>query len=74
MVDSAREKPVHNPSEQDNDDGLVVIKPATLVTEDIERRIQLAGLNTIQANKYKKTMEILEMTESGLRTSEIAKR
>ena len=74
MVDSAREKPVHNPSEQANDDGLVVIKPATLVTEDIERRIQLAGLNTIQANKYKKTMEILEMTESGLRTSEIAKR
>ena len=60
IVDSAYEKSVPDPSEQDNDDGLVVIKPATLATEDIERRIQLAGLNTIQANKYKKTMEILE--------------
>ena len=74
IVDSAYEKSVPDPSEQDNDDGLVVIKPATLATEDIERRIQLAGLNTIQANKYKKTMEILELTESGLRTPEIAKR
>jgi DNA-binding NarL/FixJ family response regulator len=74
MVDSAYEKPAADPSEQDNDDGLVVIKPATLAAEDIERRIHLAGLKTIQANKYKKTMEILELTESGLRTPEIAKR
>jgi hypothetical protein len=74
MVDSAYEKPEPNTSEQDNDDGLVVIKPATLAAEDIERRIHLAGLKTVQANKYKKTMEILELTESGLRTPEIAKR
>ena len=74
MVDSAYEKPVPDTSEQDNDDCLVVIKPATLTAEDIERRIHLAGIKTVQANKYKKTMEILELTESGLRTPEIAKR
>ena len=74
MVDSAYEKPVLDPSEQDSDVGLVVIKPATLAVDDIERRIHFAGLNSAQTNKYKKTMEILELTESGLRTPEIAKR
>ena len=74
MVDSAYELPMPDTSEEDNIDGLVVIKSATLAEDDIERRIHLAGLKTRQANKYKKTMEILEMTESGLRTSEIAKR
>jgi len=72
MVDSACEKPVI--SEPDNDNCLVVIKPTTLAAEDMERRIHLAGLKTVQANKYKKTMEILELSESGLHTSEIAKR
>jgi len=73
-VDSAYEKPVPDTSEEDNNDGLVVIKPATLAEDDIGRRIHLAGLKTRQTNKYKKTMDILELTESGLRTSEIAKR
>ena len=74
LVDSAYEKPVPDTSEEDNNDGLVVIKPATLAEDDIERRIHLAGLKTRQTNKYKKTMDILELTESGLHTSEIAKR
>lgn len=72
MVDSAHEKP--DTSEQVDGEGLVVIKQATVAAEDLERRIHLAGLKTTQANKYKKTMETLELTESGLRTQEIAKR
>jgi DNA-binding NarL/FixJ family response regulator len=71
MVDSACEKPASDASE---DKGVVVIKQATVAAEDIERRIHLASLKTAQANKYKKTMKILELTESGLRTPEIAKR
>jgi predicted transcriptional regulator len=73
MVDSAYEEPVFNAADQTDNDCLVVVKPATLVVEDIESRIHLAGLNKVQANKYKKTLEILELTESGLRTQEIAK-
>ena len=75
MVDSASEKSIPDTCRQDNDtQGLVVIKPTTVTVNDIERRIHLAELNIRQANKYKKTMEILELAESGLRTSEIAKR
>ena len=75
MVDSACEIPeADTSSDQDTDNCLVFIGPATLTTEDIERRIQLAGLTTRQANKYKKTLNILELTEGGLRTPEIAKR
>jgi len=61
-------------SVQDNDDCLVVMAPAILAEDDLERRIHLTGLTDRQADKYKKTMEVLELTESGLRTSEIAKR
>lgn len=67
MVDSASEKTNPDYSEQDNNQGLVVIKPALLSADDIERRIQLAGLNQRQTQKYKKTMAILELSESGLR-------
>ena len=74
MVDSASEKTNPDYSEQDNNQGLVVIKPALLSADDIERRIQLADLNQRQTQKYKKTMAILELSESGLRTCEIAKR
>jgi DNA-binding CsgD family transcriptional regulator len=58
----------------DDSDCLIVIGPAILAKDDLERRIHLAGLTNRQADKYRKTMQILELTESGLRTSEIAKR
>lgn len=74
MVDSAQEMPTPDSSHQDHDEGLIVIGPATLTEADIERRIRLGCLTYRQANKYKRTMEILELTESGLRTSEIARR
>ncbi|MEW6662678.1 MAG: hypothetical protein ACOY9Y_03440 [Bacillota bacterium] len=66
MVDSAYEKPVPDTSEQDKDDCLVVIKPVTLAGEDIERRIHLAGLKTVQANKYKKTIHIARYVRTRL--------
>lgn len=47
---------------------------STHIRDDLERRIRLAELTGKQADKHKKTMKILELTESGLRTSEIAKR
>lgn len=71
MVDSAHEDPVDISV---NNDGLVVMGPATLAEDDLERRIQLADLTDNQADKYKKTIKILELTENGLRTSEITKR
>ena len=74
MVDTSCESPETVISEEENKDGLIVIKSAKLTAEDMARRIHLAGLNNVQAQKYKKTMEILELTESGLRTPEIAKR
>lgn len=73
MVDSACEEPTSVTGKNDDDNCLVVIKPVTLAGEDIERRIHLAGLKMVQANKYKKTIKILELTEKGLRTSEIMK-
>jgi hypothetical protein len=63
-----------NDIQQDDSESLVVIKPAILAEEDIERRIHLAGINQRASKKYKKTISILELTESGLRTSEIARR
>ena len=74
MVDSPHEKPEPDTSEPENGDGLVVIRPATLAAEDIERRIHLAGLTTTQANKYRKTLEIIDLTEQGLYTKKIAKK
>lgn len=75
MVDRAYEKPALGSfEEEDHHHGLVVIQPATLTVEDMETRIHLAGLQTRQANKYRKTIAILEWTEKGLRTSDIMKR
>lgn len=74
IVDRAYEKPASDPSEEEHDQGLVVIQPATLATEDIERRIHLAGLKPAQANKYKKTLAILELIESGQRTADMMKK
>lgn len=42
--------------------------------DDIEKRIHFAGLNKRHEIKYKRTMAIIELAESGLRTPEIAKR
>lgn len=74
MVDRASEESVADTAAGDHDDALVIIGPATLAEGDLERRIHLASLTNRQAEKYKKTIEVLERTESGLRTSEIAKR
>lgn len=74
MVDSAAEKSGPDTTEPDNSDSLLVIRPAVLAAEDIERRIHLAGINKRQANKYKKTLKIIDMAEGGMRTPEIAKR
>ena len=74
IVDSAYERPGSDVPEPECIEGLVVVKPATLAPDDIETRVNLAGLKRTQATKYKKTMAILELTENGLRTPEIAKR
>lgn len=73
-ADHPREEPVSDTATSDHSDDLVAMQPATLEKGDIERRIHLAGLTDKQAKKYKKTLEVLELTESGLRTPEIAKR
>ena len=52
----------------------VVTGPASLTAADREQRIRLAGLTAGQADKYRQTLTVLEMTESGLRTAEIAGR
>ena len=56
------------------EDLLVVRGPATLTETDREQRIRLAGLTPHQATKYRQTLSVLELTESGLRGVEIAKR
>jgi hypothetical protein len=76
IVDRSDEQPVSesDPSIEDPDQVQIVLWPKTLAEKDIERRIHLAGLNKAQANKYKKTIAILELTESGLHTADIMKR
>jgi transposase len=84
MVDSSKEEPASEPensdepkpdtAEPDDNDGLIVVEPATLATDDIEKRIHLADLTTKQADKYRKTLEVLELTEQGLQTKKIAKK
>ena len=41
--------------------------------EDTEKRIQLAGLTAAKADKYRNTLKMLEMSDKGLRTADIAK-
>ena len=72
LVNSASDGPEDAPA-SDDDECLVVCGSATLSEDDVEQRIHLAGLATRQANRYRKTIKILELTESGLRTAEIAK-
>ncbi len=73
LVNSASEES-EDVSSLDDSNCLVVCGPATLAEDDMEQRIHLAGLTTRQANKYRRTMKILELTENGLRTPEIAKK
>lgn len=40
---------------------------------DMEKRIQLAGLSKVAAEKYRNTLKMLELSDQGLRTAEIAK-
>lgn len=72
MVDSADE--TSETENQDDGQGLTFIGPATIETDDLEKRICLAGLTDRQADKYKKTLAILDLTERGLRTTDIAKK
>jgi hypothetical protein len=41
--------------------------------EDMEKRIHLAGLTAAKAEKYRNTLKMLEMSDKGLRTADIAK-
>ncbi len=72
LIDSACEP--HEIDDPDDGQGLVFIGPAMMRNGDLEKRICLAGLTKQQADKYEKTMAILELTERGLRTTDIAKK
>ena len=41
--------------------------------DDVEKRIQLAGLTEAKAEKYRNTLKMLEMSDKGIRTADIAK-
>ncbi len=72
MVNSAKEgRPT---PEMEQEDAQVFIGPATLSSKDIERRIELAQLSERSAMKYRQTLAVLELTEQGLRSYEIAKK
>jgi len=45
----------------------------TVPDEDLEKRIQLAGLSAVKAEKYRNTLKMLELSDKGLRSAEIAK-
>jgi transposase len=61
-------------------DGWVEITPEsgagtifTVPQEDTEKRIQLADLSEVKAEKYRNTLKMLELSDKGLRTADIAK-
>ncbi len=41
--------------------------------DDMEKRIQLAGLTEVAAAKYRNTLKMLELSDKGIRTADIAK-
>ena len=45
----------------------------SVAQEDVEKRVQLAGLTEAKAEKYRNTLKMLEMSDKGLRTADIAK-
>jgi transposase len=53
--------------ESDNSDA------CTVPDEDLEKRIRLAGLSATKAKKYRNTLKMLELSDKGLRTADIAK-
>lgn len=71
---SNQENPVLLASCKEEEEDIFHTDPATLTEDDLQQRIRLAGLSLPQTNKYKHTLEILKLTQKGLRTSEIAKR
>ncbi len=74
-AEEARLEPALAGETSDRADPLGLVPgPATLTVADRDRRIQLAGLSARQATKYRRTLAMLEMTDSGLRTTEIAGR
>jgi transposase len=42
--------------------------------DDVEKRIQLAGLTPYAAEKYRNTLKMLELSDKGIRTADIAKK
>ena len=54
---------------QETDDNAVLTVP----DEDLDNRIQLAGLSAKKAEKYRNTLKMLELSDKGLRTVDIAK-
>jgi hypothetical protein len=73
-ADSVAESPSAEIGADQGKDLLVVSGPATVTETDREQRIRLAGLTLHQATKYRQTLSVLELAESGLRGVEIAKR
>ena len=74
MVDSPCEETDLDTDCNDDSRSLAVIRHETIGADDLARRILLAGLTPKQAEKYRKTLSVLEWTESGLRTTDIAKK
>jgi DNA-directed RNA polymerase specialized sigma24 family protein len=54
---------------QESDNGYVF----TVSEEDMEKRIELAGLTEMKAEKFRNTLKMLELSDKGLRTADIAK-
>jgi len=54
---------------QESGAGAILVVPQ----EDVEKRIQLAGLSEAKAEKYRNTLRMLEMPDKGIRTADIAK-
>ncbi|MDA8194913.1 MAG: ISL3 family transposase [Thermaerobacter sp.] len=73
-VNAASEDPGTDATAEEPSEPLIVVGPAHRSVADREQRIHLAGLTPRQAQKYRHTLAILELSESGLRRPEIAKR
>lgn len=75
MVNGTEEAPEPAAPEWSADDThVVMVGPALLTEADQEQRIHLAGLTARQAAKYRRALKVLELTESRLRTADIAQR
>jgi len=58
----------------ENGDEADISKPFSYVKEEIvEERINLAGLTPAKAKKYRETLKMLELSDKGMRSADIAK-